>query len=63
MSRLLASWKGPGAVLLNADWWADDRIPEEYAAFVATFDAIYSFIPLAVKVGKGAGKVEALWKA
>ena len=50
VSRLLARWRGPGAVLLNADWWADDYLPEDHAAYAAGFEAIYSFVPLAVKV-------------
>lgn len=51
VSRLLVAWRGPGAVLLNADWWADDWLPEDHAAFVKAFEAIYSFVPLEVKVG------------
>ena len=50
VSRLLAAWRGPGAVLLNAGWWADDAVPAEYAAFVGSFEAVYAFIPLEVKV-------------
>lgn len=49
VSRVLGSWRGAGAVLLNSDWWASDFVPPEHAAFVNTFEPVYSFVPLEVK--------------
>ncbi|PRW33585.1 hypothetical protein C2E21_7646 [Chlorella sorokiniana] len=47
--RLLAYWRGPGAVVLNADWSAD-KAPVEQVAFIKSFEAVYCFLPLMVKV-------------
>ncbi|PSC69981.1 hypothetical protein C2E20_6530 [Micractinium conductrix] len=47
--RLLAYWRGPGAIALNADWGADSA-PVEQVAFIKSFEAIYCFLPLVVKV-------------
>ncbi|KAI7842867.1 hypothetical protein COHA_003485 [Chlorella ohadii] len=47
--RLLAYWRGPGAVVLNADWSAE-KVPVEQVAFIKSFEAVYCFLPLMVKV-------------
>ncbi|KAL4435443.1 hypothetical protein ABPG77_006205 [Micractinium sp. CCAP 211/92] len=47
--RLLAYWRGAGAVALNADWSAETA-PVEQVAFIKSFEAVYCFLPLMVKV-------------
>lgn len=47
--RLLAYWRGGGAVALNADWSAETA-PVEQVAFIKSFEAVYCFLPLMVKV-------------
>ncbi|KAL4856994.1 Protein Trigalactosyldiacylglycerol 1 [Chlorella vulgaris] len=47
--RLLAYWRGPAAILLNAEWTAE-QAPMEQVAFIKSFETIYCFLPLMVKV-------------
>ncbi|KAI3425204.1 hypothetical protein D9Q98_008972 [Chlorella vulgaris] len=47
--RLLAYWRGPAAILLNAEWSAE-QAPMEQVAFIKSFETIYCFLPLMVKV-------------
>lgn len=42
-------WSGPCAVLLNAEWSAA-AVPQQYQATAASFEMLYCFMPVAVKV-------------
>ena len=46
---LLSQWKGRIAVVLNADW-APDAVDDEYKKFAASFESVYSFLPVQVQV-------------
>ncbi|KAK9829786.1 hypothetical protein WJX72_007919 [[Myrmecia] bisecta] len=48
VKRLLSGWRGRAVVVLNAEW--PPELPsEEDTAFTATFEHVYSFMPLAIK--------------
>ena len=46
---LLSKWTGPAAILLNAEW-TPETVNSQHKAFVKSFESIYSFLPLAIKV-------------
>ena len=49
MDALLFRCRGRPAVLLNAEWGAG-ALPERHAALAASFDVVYCFEPIAVRV-------------
>ena len=49
VDALLFRWGRP-AVLLNAKWGAAGALPERHAALAASFDVVYCFEPIAVRV-------------
>lgn len=46
---LLSQWKGRAAILLNAEW-DYSSIPNQHRAFANSFESVYSFLPLDIKV-------------
>ena len=46
---LLSQWKGRMALVLNAAW-APDAVDDEYKKFAASFESVYSFLPVQVQV-------------
>lgn len=54
MDALLFRCRGRPAVLLNAEWGAAGALPERHAALAASFDVVYCFEPIAVRVRSAA---------
>ena len=50
VDALLFRCRGRPAVLLNAEWGAAGALPERHAALAASFDVVYCFEPIAVRV-------------
>ena len=49
VEALLSEWKGRVAIVLNADW-APDNVSSEFRKFAASFESVFSFLPVAIKV-------------
>ena len=54
VERVLGAWRGPAAVLLNAEWSKDGGeeeagVPPQHTAFARSFDAVYCFLPILIK--------------
>ena len=54
VDALLFRCRGRPAVLLNAEWGAAGALPERHAALAASFDVVYCFEPIAVRVRSAA---------
>lgn len=54
LESILARWRGPAAVLLNAEWAPESGedsggVPAGYTAFARSFEAAYCFLPILIK--------------
>ena len=54
VDALLFRCRGRPAVLLNAEWGAAGALPARHAAMAASFDVVYCFEPIAVRVRSAA---------
>lgn len=56
LAALLAMWSGTGMVLLNPGWDGETPgVPPEQAAFAGSFESLYCFLPLSIKVSAAGG--------